>query len=231
MRIPFRLYTLVALLFSTATLGLRADMTPYIGQWSVDIPATLEAGKQSPKYNAAEDEKMKPMITSILGSMSMTIDKERLTLARGSGSQTLPYTFKSTTEGVTAVSVQVADKSFEFSFSMDGNKRMHFKSSASHDMDYFVWKAGMEGVRNVSVKPAKPAPTINGNLRLIQQGADQYCLEMAATSVSYETLAKGGYFKALEIVNGENYATAVIDVAGGSVSVKDKDGVSYNYKK
>ncbi|MFA6289501.1 MAG: hypothetical protein WC661_19135 [Opitutaceae bacterium] len=248
MRIPLRLCTLIGVVFSIATLDLAADMTPYVGRWQVDIPATCEAVKNSPKYNPAEADQMKGMITRMLGSMILTVDDAKVTFARGKRSESQPYTFKDTTDGVTTISVTIGQKPHQLAFTLGENHRMRLKSSASPDMDYYVWQpattppgeapnaaemlaAGMGGKVVAGKDAAKPAPTINDNLRIIMKAADQYGLEMGVQAVPYEALVKGRYFKPLQVVNGEDYATVVIDYTTHSVSVTDKDGVTHTCKK
>ena len=224
MRIPLRLCTAIGLLISLATVSLRADASPYLGRWQVDVPATLEASKKSPAYNAANAEKAAPATSKKLGVMILTLTADKLTIAEGGGSFTIPYTFKDTTNAVTTITANINGRPLEFTFANIGPKQIRFTTSASHEMDYLVWTPA-------APLPPKPAVTIEDNLRVIQQAVDQYSLEMGSESVPYDALVKGNYFKPLQVVNGENYATVVIDVKNSSVSVNDKDGVAHIFKK
>lgn len=42
----------------------KADVAAQLGKWQVDVPATIEAAKQSPKYKPEEDDKMATMVAS-----------------------------------------------------------------------------------------------------------------------------------------------------------------------
>lgn len=139
------------------------------------------------------------------------------------------------------------EKTITLEFILDEGKRMHVKSSASHDMDFYAWKrftgdlsqsptevdmmaAAMGAKSRTKPAAAKPAPTIEQNLTTLLTGAKQYSLETGKNQVSYDTLAKDGYFKPLQPMNGEDYATAIIDLSAGTVSVTDKAGVVHSAK-
>lgn len=225
-----------------------ADLAPYLGKWQVDVPATIETAKQSPKFNPAEHEKMAGTIERMLGSMTLTLDGATVTFARGAKfSESRPYVFKEIVDGVTTITVTQGEKSIDLSFTLDATQRLRLKSSASHDMDFYVWKravggtgespsgvemmaAAMGGKNATPALPAKPLPTIEQNLKVILAGAQQYALEMGASAVTYDVLVKGVYFKPLQSVNGEDYATVAIDLKAGTASVKDKDGVVHSTK-
>ncbi len=252
MRIPLRLVAAISFIFSSATSSLFADMAPYLGEWQVDVPATFEAGKESPKYNAADDERMKPMISKMLQSMSLTITSDTLTLSRGGKiAQTLTYALKSTTDGTTTVSVTMDEDTHDFTLTLGAQRRMQLKSTGAPHLDYYVWMpqttppgdapgvadifAGAMGGAVTSNKDnptaAKPAPTIEGNLRVLLQAAHQYNLEMGTQTAPFDALVKGKYFKPLHIINGEDYSTAIIDTENNSSSVTDKNGTTYTHKQ
>jgi len=232
MRITLRLCTIIGLLVSMATLSLRADTTPYLGRWQVDVPATLEASKKSPTYNAAEAEKTQAATSKKLGALLLTLTADKLAFTESSTSDphitsytsTIRYTFKDTTKGVTTITSDFNGKVLAFTFTTLGPKQIRFSASASREFDDIVWTPAPP-------LPPKPALTIEDNLRAIQQAAEMYALENNTEAIPYDALAKGGYFKPLQIVNGENYANVVIDLKNNSVSVNDKDGVAHTFKK
>lgn len=247
-----RLLTSVITVFLTLTVGLASpligqDLAPYLGKWQVDVPATIEAGKQSPRYNPEEHAKMAAMIERMLGSMTLTVDANTVTFARGSKtSESASFTLKSVADGVATVTVAQGEKHIELTFSLDEpTQRMRVKSSASRDMDFYVWKrftgdvgespSALEmttaavGVQAAS--PAKPQPTIEQNLKTILAAAEHYTLAMGVSSATYDALLKNKYFKPLQAVNGEDYSTVKIDLGGGTASVTDKDGVVHTAKK
>ena len=228
MRITLRLCTVIGLLVSMATISLRADTTPYLGRWQVDVPATLEASKKSPTYNAAEAEKTQAATSKKLGALLLTLTADKLAITEGSTSgshtSTIAYTFKDTTKGVTTITSDFNGKVLAFTFTTLGPKQIRFSASASREFDDIVWTPAPP-------LPPKPALTIEDNLRAIQQAAEMYALENNTEAIPYDAIAKGGYFKPLQVVNGENYATVVIDLKNNSVSVNDKDGVTHTFKK
>lgn len=243
MRIPSPSVLLAAIMVVLASSPVRGDMADLLGKWRVDVPATVEAGKQSPKFKPEDHDKMAAMIERMLGSMSLTLDEANVIFARGTKfMQSRAYTLKSDVDGVTTVTVLEGEKPVELAFTLEGDNRMRLKSSASTDMDFYVWTraAGETGESPTELDVLAAAvgggvkakssvntllPTISQNLATILNGARQYALETGKNEVTYETLATDGYFKPLQPVNGEDYSTVSIDLKAGTVSVKDGAGV------
>lgn len=249
-RVAYRVYMrfktwfcVLVTVLAASVVSLRAEMSAFVGKWSVDVPATLKAMKTHPKYDPAEAAQMERTMTKTMQAMSLTVDAERITTGVGKREQSLPYVVESEEGAVTKVRCQAGEKTVLVTLTSLGEGRMNLKASSSGDMDYYVWKpaTGPAGELPTTAEVVAEAihenhassggnvkKTIEANLRAILFGAEQYGLENGTTEVAYAALLAGQYFKEFKPVNGESYASVKIDLKAGVVSVADQDGVVYS---
>ena len=235
--------SLLLFLLCIPSLGFSQATQALMGTWVVDFDATMEMAKQSPKYNSAEAIRVESMIRKMVKVFTMTIDTDQVKMSRGGRSQEFPYVLVES-EGAQPI-VLVCDAGSEkvhLSFTILEDGMINFKSDANDDMDFYVWKPKGEETEVASedaVLAALVAQAINENLnpsvekqikknlRTFQSAADMYMLEYGVAEVSYDQVV-GEYFKPLKPVNGEDYTQLKTTARDRTVSIADKDGVSYS---
>jgi hypothetical protein len=128
-----------------AVLGCSAppapvDMTAFTGLWEVDFDRTMEAAKESPKYDEAEAARLPDMIKRLMAMMKVELTDSEMIYHRGEKAVAVPYTVSAS--DMTSVTVAVKQGAMEATliFTQVDADTMRFKSSATDDMDYYVWK-------------------------------------------------------------------------------------------
>lgn len=124
--------------------SLRADMADYHGKWVLDLPATMEHAKQSPKYKAEEAAMIEQSLASRAAIMSLQIDDAQVAIVIGKRTIPLPYTLQSEDATGTKVGFTIGEQSGVLTFSRVGEDRINFTSSLTDDMNFFVWQPAPE---------------------------------------------------------------------------------------
>ncbi len=235
------------LLLSLTVLGLAptlsADMTRYLGDWTLDVPATLTYSKQSPKYDASSAPTLTANLERMSGLMSLTVTPEQVVLTRGKRAMPLPYTVESATADQTKVAFAVGAQSGHLTFTPVGENGINFKSSLSDDMNFLVWKPAAATTDTTTSAAPQPAASASGtdrddvadrirqNLEQILNKAPYYALEYGNKPVTYAGIVKAGHLKPLRPVAGEDYKTTVIDLEAGTATVTDTAGKTHTFKR
>lgn len=112
-----------------------------LGKWVVDLPATKEEMKKSPKWQqASEEEKEIPKaIEDRIKQMGMGATAEVLEFYRGERKTEVPYQVKSVEGNVLVAEMDAGGQKVTLTFTFQGDDRMMYKSSGTDDMDYYVW--------------------------------------------------------------------------------------------
>ena len=132
--------TRIAFVLLAVTTPLLADVTTYHGEWKIDVPATMEHARQSPKYKPEEAAMVEKHITRRAETMTLNIDGTRVAIIVGQRTLPFPYTVLSDTAAETKLSFTAGDQTGILTFTRIGEDRINFTSNRSDDMNFFVWK-------------------------------------------------------------------------------------------
>ena len=136
-----RLFARLAFAFLVVATPLLADVTAYHGEWKIDVPATLEHLKQSPKYKPEEAAMMEKGLTRRAEAMTLQIDETRVAIVVGQRTMPLPYTVQSDTDAETKLGFTAGEQTGVLTFTRVGEDRINFTSSLTDDINTFVWKS------------------------------------------------------------------------------------------
>lgn len=136
--------TILAMLLVTV-LGHGAfaeplDIESFTGLWEVDFDRTMEAAKQSPKYDPAEAERMPDMIKRMMGKMKIRLTGTEMVYLRGSREMALPFSVSAADEASLTLGVKQGDQEATIVLNLIDGEFLNFKSSGSDDMDYYIWR-------------------------------------------------------------------------------------------
>ena len=120
------------------------DMSKFTGMWEVDFDRTLEEGKKSPKYDETMATRMPDMIKRMMATMKVKLTDKEMIYLRGTKEVVIPYTVKSSDHTSVTVTIKQGPEEATAVFTLIDGNYMNFKSSASDDMHYYVWKKGTE---------------------------------------------------------------------------------------
>jgi hypothetical protein len=130
----------LSVVWSSTALAGNLEMTAFTGQWEVDFDRTMEEVKKSPKYDEAMAEQMPAIVKRMMSKMKIKITDQEMIYLLGTKEMALPYSVTSSdTESVT-VSIQQGPEEVAVAFTLIEGQCMNFKSSASDDMHFYVWK-------------------------------------------------------------------------------------------
>ena len=140
-----RQFILVTLLAITSGCGGSVgelDIGSLIGVWEVDFDRTMEEAKKSPKYDEAMAERMPKIVKRMMARMKIKLTGTELIYLRGEKEIVLPYEVTSSNANSITVTVKSGTEEATVVFTLIDGAYMNLKSSASDDMDYYVWKKG-----------------------------------------------------------------------------------------
>lgn len=113
------------------------------GVWKVDFDLTMEEVKKSPKYDA-EDSTIPSMIKSMMATMNIQITDTDMIYSRRGKKMSIPYTIKSSDNTSLTLAVKQGPTEATIILTLRDENHMNFTSSASDDMDYYVWERSSE---------------------------------------------------------------------------------------
>ena len=120
------------------------DVSKFIGVWEVDFDRTMEESKKSPKYDEKMAERMPALIKRMMGTMTIRLTDKEMVYRRGTKDIAHPYSVKSSDENSVTITVKQEANEITIAFTLIDGEYMSFKSSASDDMNYYVWKKSAE---------------------------------------------------------------------------------------
>jgi hypothetical protein len=126
----------------SGALAGNLKISKFVGLWDVDFDRTMEEAKKSPKYNEKEAERMPAMIKRMMGKMKIKLTDKQMIYVRGTKEVVFPYSVKSSDDKSVTIEIRKGDDTATVAFILIDGKYMNFKSSASDDMHYYVWKKG-----------------------------------------------------------------------------------------
>lgn len=123
-----------------ASASIGAEMPEELkGTWVLNQEATQEYVKQSPKWKAG-DEKTLPLMLKAMSRIRYIFSEKSVTVVIGERKQELPVTLKEHKDGKWVFTGAVEGKQFTLTVTLDKKGNLNFRSSASDDMDYYLWQ-------------------------------------------------------------------------------------------
>ena len=135
---------MVGLLIAFSTNAAENGIKKFIGTWKVNCEKTLLEAKKSPKYKPEDEERMKKAIEKMLKSMTLVIKEKELIFDMGKRKQALKSIKVENKNDTLIMFFEVGKKKnkFQVTFSIVENRFLNFKSTASDDMNFYIWEKG-----------------------------------------------------------------------------------------
>lgn len=134
------LIALLTLAWGCSAPPADLDINTFAGLWEVDFDRTMEAAKQSPKYNEAEAERLPEMIKRMMGMMKIELTSSEMIYRRGTKEVAIPFGVSASDGTTVTVTAKQGEVEVTVVFTRLEEDGMSFKSSATDDMDYYVWR-------------------------------------------------------------------------------------------
>lgn len=137
--------SMVGLALTLMVCGCSGDKANLVGSWVVDAEATRKAAQDSgmmEKMGAMEKKMFEQILGSMLGSMTVTFTKDKMTMSAMNQEQTAAYKVKNRS----GKSVEIAaDKDGEEAamtivFKSKNTMTMKGGPGGTNDMDFLIWK-------------------------------------------------------------------------------------------
>jgi hypothetical protein len=134
------LVAVISIFWVSQAMAGDNEMNSFLGLWRVDFERTMEAAKKSPKYSAKDAERLPAMVKKMMGMMKIKLADGNMSYVRGAKEISIPYRVKTASRNSATVACSHGDKTFDVRFTLIDGNYMNFKSSASDDMHYYIWK-------------------------------------------------------------------------------------------
>jgi hypothetical protein len=137
----FKIFLCIGLIASFATT-VPAEMPEAIkGTWVIDAEASEAQMKTSPKWKA-EDAQYLPRIMERMALVRYLFEGDTITVSMRGKEQPMPVTLKTSNEKKWIFEGQAGEQTVTLTVSLNDQGCMNIKSSATDDMDYYLWKRG-----------------------------------------------------------------------------------------
>jgi len=142
---------LLGLLIAFSSTAAENGIKKFMGMWKVNYEKTLLEVKKSPKYKAKDEARMKHAIKKMLKRMTLTIKENELIFDMGKRKQILKSIKREYRNNNLIMFFEMGKKKIKFqvTFSLVEKKFLNFKSTASDDMNFYIWEKG-KGNSNIS---------------------------------------------------------------------------------
>ncbi len=112
----------------------------FYGTWEIDFDRSLMEIQKSPKYNEKTALQFPNIIKKYIKTMKLKItDSDFIYLVSNKENKT-PYEFMSSTDESISLSMKIGSKETSVTLTLLNGNYMAYKSAATDDMDYYVWK-------------------------------------------------------------------------------------------
>ncbi len=140
-----KLFALFFMVLSLSNIAKANEINSFIGKWSVHTELTFEEVKQSPKFKPEEAEMGRKMLNRISKIMQLEIKETSMAFQRGKKITEMPYIIKASSPNSFEAEMTQKGKNYILKFKLIEKKYLSFKSSGSHDMDFYIWKRSVAG--------------------------------------------------------------------------------------
>jgi hypothetical protein len=120
------------------------EMALFEGLWTINVDKAMENVKNSPNYDASEDEDFKQTLTSMMGMMKLNIQADKVIYSMGKKQEIVSLGKKTASPSSVIAEVDSYGPKAELTFTMVDKKYLNLKSSGSNDMGYIIWEKGAE---------------------------------------------------------------------------------------
>lgn len=134
---------LITTIILTLLAGLAsADMPSALrGTWILDAEATVKNLKTSPKWKA-EDEKYLPSILKRMSQIEHGFTHDEVTVSFRNKKQSIQVDAVKKDENKYLLSAKAGEHEITLTVTLKSGNRINIQSSATDDMDYYLWKRG-----------------------------------------------------------------------------------------
>lgn len=109
------------------------------GTWVIDIPRTLANAKTSPKYTEQDAARLPGQLKLLRNLMKIEITAKSVVTFRGDRSQSLAYHVESSANNQVVLTGSARGQAVTLTFTLMDGDVINMRSSATDDMDYFIW--------------------------------------------------------------------------------------------
>lgn len=132
----------VLAILAVPVTGARAEMPEELkGSWTLDASATEENLKTSPQWTA-EDAKYLPTIMKRMSQFVFEFEEDAIVSSRRGKQQILPVVLKENSGEMYVFEGTIRDERVTVTVSFVDDRTINIRSSATDDMDYYLWKRG-----------------------------------------------------------------------------------------
>jgi hypothetical protein len=134
------IFVATLLLTLVAARPLAADVAKFHGTWEVDVDRTMLEVKKSPKYTPEDAERLPAVVKRMMATLRIRVTDKTITYLQGSEEMSVPFRVERSTETSAVLVLSQGGKDFTLTLSLREGKYMNVKSTASDDLDYYIWK-------------------------------------------------------------------------------------------
>ncbi|MCA9403244.1 MAG: hypothetical protein KC897_05630 [Candidatus Omnitrophica bacterium] len=110
------------------------------GTWVIDYNGTLEYAQTSPKYTPKEAAVLPGQLKLLRGLMKIQVTDTQVITHRGDRKQVVAYTTADADADRVILKTEARGQQVTLTFTFLPGGGMNMRSSATDDMDYFVWR-------------------------------------------------------------------------------------------
>jgi hypothetical protein len=166
---------LMAMVVALACAGAaRAQMPDALkGTWVIDAEASTAYMKTSPKWTDKDAEHL-PMIFKHLAGVVYIFADNTIAVATGKERQTYAATLKSRDGNTYVFDTKAGDQPITLTATLTAAGKLNVRSSATNDMDYYLWQRGQPAAANADEpKAAAPDPNPQRVMDATRNAADR----------------------------------------------------------
>jgi len=127
---------------AVSTTAIAAEMPKELkGSWILNAEATTEYMKTSPKWDEATAKHL-PMIIKRMSKLVYLFEDDVITVSMRGKGHALPVVLKSTDKKTYVFEAKAGKRVITLTVSINDAGNLNIRSSATDDMDYYLWKRG-----------------------------------------------------------------------------------------
>jgi len=123
-------------------IAFADEMALFEGLWTINVDETMENVRNSPNYDASEDEDFKQTLTSMM--MKLNVQADKVIYYIGKKQEMVSLGKKTANPSSVTAEVDSNGSKAELTFTIVDKTYLNLKSSGSNDMDYIIWEKGAE---------------------------------------------------------------------------------------
>ena len=132
---------IILTVFTTPSIAGGEIPEPFLGEWEIDPERTMAVAEKSPEYKESERDMITHFVRRRAETMTLSITPDAVTLRTGKGDMEIPVTVADAADGEVNLDAEFGDQEFGLDLAFLGEEHLQMISSASDDMNFFVWRA------------------------------------------------------------------------------------------